>query len=383
MSDTERAIAILRDLVAFPTLPRGSNLDLLDYVEDYLGGFGISTKRIYSDDQSRANLVATIGSDTAPGIILSGHTDVVPVEKTGWTASPWKLTERNGKLYGRGSTDMKGFLAVVLACVPDFQAANAKTPIHLCFSYDEEVGCLGVWSLVDSLTTLKHRPKLAIIGEPTMMKLVNAHKGKVLMRCTVHGVGGHSSYAPKHVNAIEYAARAITRINDMARSFETSGPFDHGYTVPFTTMQTATIHGGITSNITPALCSFDFEVRYLPNHSADDILDDIHNAVADLSAEMKAVSPEAGFYWDMQFAYPGMSSSAGFPGHDLIASLVTEHSDHVSYGTEGGVFQTYGGIPSVVCGPGDIAVAHKPDEYIAIDQITKGVDLMKRLAAVL
>jgi len=385
MTDTERAINILRDLVGFQTVTRTSNLDLIAYIEEYLAGYGIQSTRIYSEDKTRANLFATIGEDTAPGIILSGHTDVVPVEKNGWTNSPWELTERDGNLYGRGSTDMKGFVAVVLAAVPEFIAAKSKTPVHLCFSYDEEVGCIGVWSLVDHLKkTLRYSPKIAVIGEPTMMKMVNAHKGKILVRCTVTGSAGHSSYAPVHVNAIEYAARAIALINDKAREIMEEGPFDQGYSIPFTTMQTATVNGGIASNITADACQFDFEIRYLPNHSADEIYAEIRAAIAEqLEPEMKEKFEGAGFEWETQFAYPGMSTSVGAEGHDLIASLIGEEDRHVSYGTEGGVFQQHGEIPSVICGPGNIEQAHKRDEFVAVDQIAQCVEFMKRLAKAL
>jgi len=381
MSSTERATDLLRQLVAFNTVTRGSNLELIQFIQDYLQGYGVESKLIYSEDRTRANLLATIGDGDEAGVVLSGHTDVVPVEASGWTNSPWDLTEVDGKLFGRGSCDMKGYIACVLACVPDFIAAKSNTPVHLCFSYDEEVGCIGVHRLVAELKNLKHRPRIAVIGEPTLMKLVNGHKGKILVRCTVQGSAGHSSSAPYHVNAIEYASKVIALISDRAKVIMQEGPFDHDYTVPFTTMQTATIHGGIASNITAEHCQFDFEIRYLPNHSADEIYADIRKTVEDaFGAEMKAKAPNAGFTWETQFAYPGMSSSVGTPGHDLISNLISETDHNVSYGAEGGVFETEGGIPSVICGPGSIDQAHKRDEFIAIDQLAQCVDFMKALA---
>ncbi len=384
MARYESSVEILKKLVAFDTTATQSNLELIAYIQEYLERYDIKSRLIYSEDKTRANLWATIGSDSCSGIILSGHTDVVPVEKDGWHSSPWQLTERDGKLYGRGSCDMKGFLAVCLAHVPDFVAAKKQTPVHFCFSYDEEVGCVGVHSMVKELDSLQYTPKLAIIGEPSMMQLIRGHKGKFLIKCTMRGKSGHSSYAPHHVNAVEYAARAITIIADQAKKIAREGPFNSLYTVPHSTLLTSLVAGGVATNITPDRCVFRFEIRNIPEHSSKDVLADMKCRIAELfSPEIKAQFPEAGFDWEMEFSYPGMAIDETTEGYHLVKGINPRVGDCVSYGTEGGIFQEEGKIPAIICGPGNIEQAHKRNEFVAKEQIAQCSEFIEKLIKVL
>ncbi len=384
MARYKASVDMLKRLVAFDTTTRQSNLELISYVQGYLEEYGIKSRLVYSADKTKANLLATIGDDTSPGIVLSGHTDVVPVEKDGWISSPWELTEREGKLYGRGSCDMKGFIAVCLAHVPDFVTAQAKTPVHFCFSYDEEVGCIGAHSLVKELDSLPHVPKLAIIGEPTMMQLVMGHKGKMLIRCTVSGKSGHSSSAPHQLNAVEYGARAIAIIADRAKDIAEKGPFNDNYTVPHTTMLTTLVNGGVATNITPDRCVFSFEIRNIPEHPGKEVLADVRSRVETLfSSEIQARFPEVGFEWEMEFSYPGMSVDENTEGYRFIREIHPFVGGCVSYGSEGGIFQQEGNIPSILCGPGNIEQAHKRNEFVEKEQIAQCSDLIEKLIGVL
>ncbi len=384
MARYDAAVEILKKLVAFDTTTAQSNLDLIAYVQGYLEQYEIKSHLIYSEDKTRANLWATVGNDSCPGIILSGHTDVVPVEKDGWNFSPWQLTEHDGKLYGRGSCDMKGFLAVCLAHVPELVAAKKQTPVHLCFSYDEEIGCMGVHSLVEDLAKLHHLPKIAIIGEPTMMQLVRGHKGKMLVSCTVSGHAGHSSAAPQHLNAVEYGARAIAIIADHAKNFAENGPYNHDYTIPHSTMLTTLADGGIATNITPDSCRFVFEIRNIPEQPAETIFAEVRHQVENLfSATTKEHFPQASFSWKVENRYPGMAVDENSEGYQFVKALHPEVAACVSYGTEGGIFQQEGKIPAVVCGPGNIAQAHMRNEYIEKDQIVQCSTFIEKLFAAL
>ena len=305
MSRLHNAIDLLGKLVAFDTTSKNSNLGLIHFVRDYLAQYGIESTLFHDETGEKANLLATIGPKDVPGIALSGHTDVVPALEKSWISPAFELTERDGKLFGRGSADMKGFSACALAMVPELVKRDLAIPFHLCLSYDEEVGCLGVGSMVDHLANLKTPPRLAVIGEPTEMKVINGQKGKFSMRVAVTGTAGHSSFAPRHVNAIEYAARAITMISDLAREFEENGPFDNDFTVPHSTMLTTTIGGGTATNVTPDFCEFTFEIRHLPEHDAKAVLDGIKEKILEtLDAEMKAKEAETGFEWEESFPIP-------------------------------------------------------------------------------
>ncbi|WP_033070138.1 acetylornithine deacetylase [Thalassospira australica] len=380
MSRLHHAIDLLGKLVAFDTTSKNSNLGLIHFVRDYLAEYGIESTLFHDETGEKANLLATIGPKGVPGIALSGHTDVVPALETTWVSPAFELTERDGKLFGRGSADMKGFSACVLAMIPDLVKRDLAIPFHLCLSYDEEVGCIGVGSMVDYLAAMDTPPRLAVIGEPTDMKVINGQKGKYSMRVAVTGTAGHSSFAPNHVNAIEYATRAINLIAEKAREFEANGPFDDDFTVPHSTMLTTTIGGGTATNVTPDYCEFTFEIRHLPDHDAEAVIADLQATIMDtLDVEMKAKADETGFAFEKIFSYPGMGDCTDAPAFELVRNIIPDISGKVSYGSEGGVFEKQGNIPSVICGPGSIKQAHKPNEFIEIAQIEECLDFLDAL----
>lgn len=380
MSRLHNAIDLLGKLVAFDTTSKNSNLGLIHFVRDYLAQYGIESTLFHDETGEKANLLATIGPKGVPGIALSGHTDVVPALETTWISPAFELTERDGKLFGRGSADMKGFSACALAMIPDLVKRDLAIPFHLCLSYDEEVGCIGVGSMVDHLAAMDTPPRLAVIGEPTDMKVINGQKGKYSMRVGVTGTAGHSSFAPNHVNAIEYATRAINLIAEKARDFEENGPFDQDFTVPHSTMLTTTIGGGTATNVTPDYCEFTFEIRHLPDHDAEAVIEEIRTTVMEtLDAEMKAKAEETGFSWEKIFSYPGMGDCTDAPAFELVRNIIPEISGKVSYGSEGGVFEKQGNIPSIICGPGSIKQAHKPNEFIEISQLEECLEFLEAL----
>lgn len=373
---------IIDDLIAFDTTSRNSNLELIAYVQKYLEGHGITSELFYNDEGTKANLYATIGPDVAGGIILSGHTDVVPVDGQNWTRDPFHVSEDGSRLIGRGTSDMKSFLGVVLASVPMFKEHDLKTPIHIAFSYDEEVGCLGVRKIIDALNKRHSKPSICIVGEPSGMEVVISHKGKRAYRVEVTGKPAHTSRAPEGVNAIENAARLIAFIADMNQKFVVNGPYDDMFNITHTTCLTSLIEGGIAQNIVPETCNFSFEFRFLPDQNPSDILAPIQDfAKNTLQAAMQKVAPETKIEIIETLGYPGLDTS---PDADIVSfgkglCLSNTHSK-VDYGTEGGLFQQDSDIETIVCGPGYIAQAHTPDEFIEIEQIAKCEAFMKRLA---
>ncbi len=373
---------LMDTLVAFDTTSRDSNIDLIHFVRDYLSGHGIESTLIRDRDEPKANLYATLGPKDRPGIMLSGHTDVVPVDGQDWHSEPFRVTEKDGRLYGRGTCDMKGFIAIALAHVPVFLERGLDTPIHLAFSYDEEVGCLGVRHLIDVINALPIRPRMAIIGEPTEMQVIVAHKGKTDINVHVHGFECHSALAPDGVNAVQYAAELISHIAEMARRVAVDGPFDDEFDVAHSTLHTGLIRGGTALNIVPKDCRFEFELRNLPQQDPQPLLDEIYRFARDeLEPRMKAVHPDAGFDFDQGVQYPGLDMRPDDEAVTLVKALAGQN-DHakVAFGTEAGLFQRDAQIPCVICGPGSIAQAHKPDEYLSLDQLAAGQAFMARLA---
>jgi acetylornithine deacetylase len=370
---------MIERLIAFDTTSRESNLALIEFVRDYLDGFRVASELVFDDDRRKANLYATIGPDDRGGVMLSGHTDVVPVDGQKWEGEPFAVAERDGRLYGRGTSDMKSFIAIVLAMVPEFVAAKAATPVHLAFTYDEEVGCLGVRPLIARLAQRPVKPRLCIIGEPTLMQPVVAHKGKKSVRCLVRGHESHSALAHSGVNAIEAAAEIIARIRQLARQKRDHGPFDPGFTPPYTTIQTGTVSGGTALNIVPRECRFDFEIRYLPGDDADAMIAELRRHAASLLPEMHRVSPAAGFEFDEYNAIPALAAAADSEVVKLAQALTGANSlGNVSFGTEGGLYQQ-AGIPTVICGPGSIEQAHRPNEFIALEQVRQCETFLHRL----
>ena len=371
---------MIRRLVAYPTVSRDSNLALIDYVADYLSGHGIAVQLTYDDDRRKANLYATLGPQDRPGICLSGHTDVVPVDGQDWQSDPFETVERGGRLYGRGTCDMKGFLAVALAMVPEFLARDLKTPIHLALSYDEEVGCIGVRRLIDALDRMAVRPAMCIVGEPTGMKPVIGHKGKLSMRCRVRGLECHSSLAHTGVNAVEYAAELIVFLRAMAQARRTGGPHDHNFEPPYTTIHTGTVRGGTALNIVPRDCRFEFEFRHLPGDDPAALLAEVAGyANNTLLPAMRAVGGEATIEFEQIAAFPGLRIAETDPATELVKALSgANDTGYVSFGTEAGLFQT-AGVPTVICGPGSIDQAHKPDEFIELDQLARCETFLRRM----
>ncbi|MDH4559947.1 acetylornithine deacetylase [Pseudomonas sp. BN411] len=372
---------LLERLVGFATVSRDSNLELIAFIRDYLTGLGVECELFHNPERTKANLFATIGPRDRGGVVLSGHTDVVPVDGQAWTVEPFRLTEREGRLYGRGTADMKGFIASVLAAVPVFLERPLKLPVHLAFSYDEEVGCLGVRSMLAELERRPHKPRLCLIGEPTELKPVLGHKGKLAMRCQVQGAACHSAYAPYGVNAIEYAARLIGKLGDIGAALARPERHDERFDPPFSTVQTGTIKGGRALNIVPAECEFDFEVRALPDFDAQQVVDELQAyAEAELAPRMRAVQPETGISLKPLSAYPGLATSPDSEAARLLALLSgsTEFGT-VAFGTEGGLFEQ-AGIPTVVCGPGSMDQGHKPDEFISCEQLAGCDAMLRRLA---
>ena len=373
---------ILSALVGFDTVSRNSNLDLIAWVEQYLDRHGVKHERIYDETGKKSNLWATLGPADVPGYILSGHTDVVPVDDQNWTDSPFKLTERDGKLYGRGSTDMKGYVACCLAAVPDMLNANLKKPLHLAFSYDEEVGCIGARGIVAKLTERPAKPIACFVGEPTGMDVVIGHKAKRSLKVTVHGRTCHSSLAPLGVNAVEYAARVITKIRDISDRMARKGARDELYDVPFTTGHTGYLHGGTALNIVPDIATFEFEFRTIAaDKSADLAREVIDYAKTVLEPEMQAVAPEAGIVFEDRSEFAGLNTAENAEV-TLLAKQLSGRNSHskVAYGTEAGLFSD-AGVPTIVIGPGLIDQAHKADEFIAITELEKCGVFLDRLIA--
>lgn len=375
---------LLAKLVGFDTTSRESNLHLIEFVRDYLAGFGVHCELIFNEPRSKANLFATLGPPQVPGIVLSGHTDVVPVDGQAWSVAPFELSEHDGKLYGRGTADMKGYIACVLAAVPRFLAAPLRMPLHIALSYDEEVGCLGVRSLLAELERRPHKPLLCIIGEPTELKPVLGHKGKLAMRCDVHGAACHSAYAPQGVNAIEYAAELIGELGRIGARLRRPELHDPRFDPPYSTVQTGLISGGKALNIVPADCRFDFEVRALPNQDPRQVAEQLrHFAQQQLVPRMQAVDGASGIGFSELSAYPGLATDADSQAARWIAQFCgSSEFGTVAFGTEGGLFDAVG-IPTVICGPGSMDQGHKPDEFVSLAQLAGCDAMLERLASAL
>jgi acetylornithine deacetylase len=374
---------LLADLIAFDTVSDRSNLSLIAYVENYLASFGITARRILDDSGQKASLWATIGPEHRPGLVLSGHTDVVPVAGQSWTSDPFQLVERDGRLYGRGTTDMKGFVAVCLAMVPEIRRANLSMPIHLAFSYDEEVGCVGVRPLLRELSLATTKPLGCFVGEPTQMQIVIGHKGKHAVRANFRGLACHSSLAPTGVNAVEYAAELITEIRRRATQFATQGHRDEMYDIAHTTVLTSIVQGGTALNIVPDHCTVDFEARGLGVSESKSVTDAIAAfAKAEIEPAMRKTHPGCGIDFEQILEYPALDMQ---PEHALVtlAKQLAGRNSHakVSFGTEAGLFVGIAAIPAVVIGPGSIEQAHKPDEYIALSELLDCAGFIEQLIA--
>lgn len=383
---TKRTVDILQKLVGFDSVSSNSNLPIIGFIEGYLKAYRIHCVRIMSPDNAKANLLARIGPDVEGGIVLSGHTDVVPVEGQEWATPPFTLTEHGGRLYGRGTSDMKSFIAACLAMTPIFAQARLSRPIWFAFSYDEEVGCLGVPHLLDYIDANIPRPGFAIIGEPTNMEVVTAHKGVLSYETVVKGLEYHSSLPQLGVNAIQVAAGLVHFLNGLNTELADTGFRDERFTPPHSTINVGIIRGGTARNIVPKHCSFQWEMRPLPGEDAAALLARFEQHCDTLRESMQRVHPKAGItttalsHMD-SVTLPGDADAA----REFVMQCAKTNQEHVvSYGTEGGVFQSRG-ISAIICGPGSIEQAHKPDEYIERGQIQACVqfmfDLCERLSA--
>lgn len=363
---------ILRRLIGFDTTSTTSNLELIDFIRNYLDDFSLKSQLVHNDDQTCANLYATIGPDDMGGVMLSGHTDVVPTSGQNWNSDPYQLKADDQLFYGRGSCDMKGFIACTLAGIPKMVAQSLQTPVHLAFSYDEEIGCVGVKKLIDAMQGFEVKPRIGLIGEPTDMKMVIGHKGKAAFRVEITGSSCHSAYITSGVNAVEYAAELISFIRKMNSVVQDRNMLDDGYSVPHSSFHVGNISGGTALNIVPKQCAFEFEIRNLPQDKLDELTHEIKHFATDvLLAQMRSRFELS----DIQFTpisnYPGLRTDAASNVIDYTGSInpINEIGDNVSFGTEAGLFDQHLGINSVVCGPGSIDQAHKPDEFVSRQQM--------------
>jgi len=379
---------LIRELVAFDTTSRESNLALIEWVRAYLAGHGVESTLTFDDSHRKANLFATLpahdGNTTERGIVLSGHTDVVPVDGQPWDTDPWSATPVGDRVYGRGVTDMKSFSATGLAFVPELLRRGLRDPLHFALSYDEEIGCIGVRRLIADIGARAVRPAGCIVGEPTGMQLVAAHKGKRCWRCRVRGHEAHSSLTPLGVNAVQIACEIVCYLTQRARAFRDDGGaapgYDNDYDVPFTTVHTGVIRGGTAVNIVPRDCSFDFEIRHLPFDDPERFFADVQAFAARLLPPMHAVAADTFIEFDALSALPGFDTH----GDSAIAALgrdcnATSDFGKVSFGTEAALFHE-AGIPALICGPGHIAQAHQPNEWVSVDQLARCEAFMRRLA---
>ncbi|HEX4369247.1 MAG TPA: acetylornithine deacetylase [Rhodopila sp.] len=372
---------LLERLVAFDTTSRNSNLKLIGFIRAYLDALGVPYRVSTDAAGEKANLHAIIGPQEAGGLALSGHVDTVPVDGQAWTGDPFALRRRDGKLFARGSCDMKGFVAACLSAVPDFQARKLVRPLHLFISFDEEVGCGGAKRLIQDLAESGLRPDLCVVGEPSGMKPILAHKGKLNVNVAVRGLTGHSSEPAKGVNAVQAAGEAIAWVAREARRLAAEGPFEDGFDPAHTTIHVGTVEGGTILNIIPEHAAFTMEWRPIPGDSPYRHLERMKAQIAEtIEPAMKAVHPDCGFTYEIGLEMPGMALQADHALATVVKHVVGSNSaGKVAYGTEGGFYEN-AGIPTIICGPGDIAQAHQPDEWIAESELDACDKFIRRLA---
>ncbi len=378
-STLQNTIELLKTLVAFDTTSRESNLGLIEFVRDHLLSLGIQSRLSYDAQKRKANLFATFGDMPGRGIVLCGHTDVVPVDGQAWDTNPFQAHIADGKIYGRGAVDMKGFIAASLAMLPAYMASDLKQPLHLAFTYDEEIGCIGVQTLIRDLQAANIHPAGCFVGEPTRMQVMTGHKGMRVTRCNVRGLEAHSSMAPEAVNAIEYAGRLIEKIRNMATQLRAEGPFDSVFKIPHTTMQTGMIKGGAAPNIVAKDCEFVFDCRTLPQSNSDELINQIQAHAETLKEEMRKIHAQSDITFETLANAAPLATAEEAPISYLGAALARNNLlGRVSFATDAGWLHQ-AGIPCVVVGPGDIEVAHKPNEFIEISQIEECLGFLDRL----
>lgn len=375
---TPQSHDMIARLVGYDTVSRNSNLALIRAVRDYLAELGVTSTLVPNADGTKSSLLATIGPAVEGGVVLSGHTDVVPVDSQPWSSDPFVLTQKNGRLYGRGTCDMKSFIAVALAKAPQLLQKNLRRPVHLAFSYDEEIGCLGAPDLIERLLTDLPRPQAVIVGEPTSMQPVVAHKGITVLRTTVTGHEAHSSQTPRGVSAVMTAARLIAFIDDMAQESRSQTADHSGFQPPFTTLHVGTVQGGTAVNIISRHCEFLWDIRHLPDDNWQAYLQRFQAYSDSLLPAMQSVAADAGIHTEVVVTVPPLQNDQG-PALDLAQGLLGPvQPGAVSFVSEAGQFQEKG-LSVVVCGPGSIDQAHQPDEYIDIQQVTAFEHFLDRL----
>jgi acetylornithine deacetylase len=377
---SEHVVDTIARAIGYSTVSRDSNLALIEWARAHLEALGARCRLTYDSERRKANLFATLGPEQDGGVVLSGHTDVVPVDGQAWDTDPFRAEIAEDRLFGRGAADMKGFVGTALALAPEFVANGLREPLHFALSYDEEIGCIGVRELLADLSRAAIKPQSVLVGEPTSMRVVTGHKGKHGYRCTVRGLSCHSAYAPQGVNAVEAAAEIIAYLKGMARRFRDRGPHDVLFDVTHTTVHTGVIRGGTALNIVPKECSFDFEFRHLPGDDPTMLFEEVKAfAEQNLLPEMQRIDPASGFEWEVLSVMPGLEVASDSAPARLALGL-TEFRDigKVSYGTEASLFQQ-AGMPAIVCGPGSIEQAHKPNEYVSLDQLAQCEAFLRRL----
>ena len=371
---------LLDRLVAFPTVSCEPNRALIDFVQQFLAERGVEAELFEAEDGRKANLFATIGPKALPGIMLSGHTDVVPVEGQNWSRDPFRLTRDDRRVFGRGTADMKGFLACALRLADQAARVELTTPIHLAFSHDEEVGCIGVRSLIAGLAARAFRPRFAIVGEPTAMRIATGHKGKIAARATCCGVDGHSALAPRALNAIHLACDFVAMVREQQERQACEGARDEGYEVPYSTLHVGRIDGGTALNIVPNRCLVDFEIRNVAEDDAGAILDQLVVAAGALARGHRSAFAQADVRIETVNSYPGLATPDDAAVVGFVADLVgSPDRFKVAFGTEAGLFASQLGVPVVVCGPGSMTEGHKPDEFVSLDQLEACDRMMSRL----
>jgi acetylornithine deacetylase len=376
MTDGAESLPLLERLVGFPTVSRDSNLSLVHFVRDFLSERGVASTMLADETGRKANVFATIGPPLRGGIMLSGHTDVVPVDGQDWSSDPFRLVVRGDRLFGRGTADMKGFLACALRAADRAAARPLKAPLHLAFSYDEELGCIGVRPMLEAFHRAALRPSLCIVGEPTSMLLAVGHKGKTGLQATCCGSEAHSALAPTSVNAIHLAVDFINRLRERQAHLATRGAADSAFDIPYTTLHVGKIAGGVALNIVPNRCTLEFEIRNLAADDPENLITAIREDADAIAAAARAVFHGAAIELAVINGYPGLDTPAGDAAVSFVNGLLgRDDIIKVAFGTEGGLIHGTLGVPTVICGPGSMAQGHKADEFVARDQLA-ACDLM-------
>ncbi|HMS95332.1 MAG TPA: acetylornithine deacetylase [Tabrizicola sp.] len=377
---------ILERLLAFDTVSSKPNMALMTYVKGLLEASGLAVTLVPDAGGGKANLYASTGPEGLGGVMLSGHTDVVPVEGQTWTKPPFALTEEDGRYYGRGAADMKGFVACAVAATLDAAKRRLRVPLHLALSYDEEIGCMGVRSLIDLLALAPVRPRFCIVGEPTLMQVATGHKGKVALRATCTGREGHSALAPMALNALHLAADFLNAVRRLQAEVAATGMRDGDYDVPYTTLHVGKMSGGVQVNIVPNHAVLDFEIRSLAGEDVAGLITRLEAEAEAIVAPLRADFPEAAIKVERQWDYPGLGTPPDAAVVNFVKGLTGANGTiKVAFGTEGGLFDQRLGVPTVICGPGSMAQGHKPDEFVTVEQIARCqamlAELVNRLEA--